>query len=479
MLTGKYIIILFYWFLFSLAENRDQSNGHRVVFIDKPLPPRSVSPRTINWTVYKRALRRLVYKKTCDENTLRDGIEGKNSSNVKLRNETAPEDLQASRFQLESGDCETNETLKKLTSTVMSDAGSRKRRAEDKSELGMLKKSKVDDFNPKDKMSEKDSVLSNSNEGEKFFVYNLWRFGKFKVLIRCSVDAYSADPEEAKSFNFFSVLPKLEYQPTFGHEKLTYSEAARLWLHGYIRPQSKLICGRFNVFNSELLRVDELSVSDVLQQGTSFNPARGMKMVFQVFQALKRLPEAEYVLSHKGGEMHGCLYKSMGLSNSGANLKSSFDLHKEKSPVITNYTEAEIPWVPIDCNFFLPWQIRESRIPCTFPAVPAKDLALMAKKEEETKPKKKKKKKGKKQKKGKAKEFAQNNNSNQESTNQLPRTSDQDRKSLEQKRPDRKTMDKASLFASFYHTQPAEKESEVFAVTRRASGPITYDDIDF
>ena len=397
---------------------------------------------------------------------------------MKLRNETAPEDLQASRFQLESGDCETKETLKKLVSFV-SDADSRKRRAEDKSELGMLKKSKVDDSNSHDKMSEKDSVLSNSNKGEKFFVYNLWRFGKFKVLIRCSVDAYSADPEKANSFTFFSVLPKLEYQPTFGHEKLTYSEAARLWLHGYIRPQTKLICGRFNVFNSELLRIDELCVSDVLQQGTSFNPAQGMKMVFQVFQALKRLPEAEYVLAHKGGEMHGCLYKSMGLSNSGANLKSSFDLHKEKSLVITNYTEAEIPWVPIDCNFFLPWQIRESRIPCTFPAVPAEDLALMAKKEEEIKPKKKKKKKGKKQKKGKAKEFAQNNNSNQESTNQQPRTSDQERKSLEQKRPDRKTMDKARLFASFYHTQPAEKESEVFAVTRRASGPITYDDIDF
>ena len=414
---------------------------------------------------------------------------------MKLRNETAPEDLQVSRFQLESGDCETKDTLKKLTSTVMSEADGRKRGAEDKSELGMLKRSKVDDSKPEDKMSEKDSVLSNSNEGEKFFVYNLWRFGKFKVLIRCSVDAYSADPDKTNSFTFFSVLPKLEYQSTFGHEKLTYSEAARLWLHGYIRPQTKLVCGRFNVFNSELLRVDELSVSDVLKQGTSFNPAQGMKMVFQVFQALKRLPTAEYVLSHKYGEMHGCLYKSMGLSNSGANLKSSFDLHEEKSPVITNYSEAEIPWVPIDCNFFSPWQIRESRIPCTFPAVPAKDLALMAKKEEETKSKKKKNKKGKKKKKEKAKEFAQNNNmSNQESTNQQPRTSDQDRKSLdrksldrksldrkslEQTRPDRKTMDKARLFASFYHTQPAEKESEVFAVTRRASGPITYDDIDF
>ena len=458
------LIILFHWFIFPLTENQD----HRVVFIDKPLPPQSVSPRTVNWTVYKRALRRLVCQKTCGENTLPDDIEGSSSSDDKLRNETAPKDLQSSRFELESGNCEK---------PVVSGVGNRKRRAEDKNELGMWKRSKIDDSNSKDNTPEKDSVLSHSNDGNKFFVYNLWRFGKLKVLIRCSVDAYRTDPEKANSFTFFNVLPKLEYQPTFGHEKLTYSEAARLWLHGYIRPQTKLICGRFNVFNSELLRVDELSVSDVLQQGASFNPARAMKMVFQVFQALKRLPEAEYVLSHKCGEMHGCLYKSMGLSNSGANLKSSFDLHKEKSPVISNYTEAEIPWVAIDCNIFLPWQIRDSRIPCTFPAVPAKDLALMAKKEEEAKPKKKKNKKRKK-KKGKAKEFADNNKPNQESSNQQLK-SDQDRKSLEQTRPERKTMDKARLFASFYDTQPAEKESEVFAVTRRASGPITYDDIDF
>ena len=108
-----------------------------------------------------------------------------------------------------------------------------------------------------------------------------------------------------------SVLPKLEYQPNFGHEKLTCSETARLWLSSYIRQNTKLICGRINVFNSKLFRVDELSISDILQQGAGFHPAQGMKMVFQVFQALKRLPEAKFILCHKSGEIHGCLYKSV------------------------------------------------------------------------------------------------------------------------------------------------------------------------
>jgi len=52
---------------------------------------------------------------------------------------------------------------------------------------------------------------------------------------------------------------------------------------------------------------------------------------------------------------------------------------------------------------------------------------------------------------------------------------EQDKKS----KKERKSVNKGKLFASFYDTQPVEKESEVFAVSRRASGPVTYDDLDF
>lgn len=465
-----------------------------MAFIDKPLPVQSVSPRTVNWKFYKRALRKLLCQKTGSENTLRDdGTEGKSSSNVKLGTETAMEGFNSNSFDLESGACEADKTLKKkLISTVISDSENRKRRAEEGSnELEKMKKSKMDDSNPKGKTLGKENASHNADEDKKFFVYNLWRFGKLKVLIRCSMDAYSRDPDKPNSFTFFSVLPKLEYQSTFGHEKLTWCETARLWLHGYIRPKTTVICGRINVSNSELLRVDELSLGDVLKQGTDFNPAQGMKMFFQVFQALKRLPEAKFVLSHKSGEMHGCLYKSVGIPNAGSSLKSPLDLHVAKTPVLVNFTEAEIPWVAIDCNLFLPWQIRERRIPCTFPAVSAKDLAVMAQKarEQETKPKKsKKKKKNKNKGKGKAKGFPPKTSNPGPSTEPsgivVQDRKSQDRKSLDRKLPERKhqdqkSMDKGKLFASFYHTQPAEKESEVFAVARRALGQITYDDIDF
>ncbi|XP_029180107.2 little elongation complex subunit 2-like [Acropora millepora] len=456
-------------------EDQNQVVGQKVVFIDKPLPPQSFCPRAVNWKFYKQALRKMTCVKPCEENA-----ESCNDTKANVDSDLGREG--AVDLQVKSESCGSERTLIQEFASTRTTTPSRNRLADSGEGQGNeLKKTKVAKSNLDDKTGGKEGASS-----RKYFVYNLWKFGNLRVLIRCSMDAHRANSEKTNSFTFFSVLPKLEYQLTFGHERLTYSETAQMWLHCYLRPQTKLICGRFNVFSSELLRIDELSLCDVLQHGTGFNPAQGMKLAFQVFQALKRLPESHYILSHKCSEMHACLYKSQRLLGSSA-PKSSFDLQKEKSPVINNYTEAEIPWVAIDCNLFLPWQIHEKRIPCTFPSVPAKELALILKNEKESPPKKKKKKKSKK-KTGQAKRIA-SDNCNPQATSKQISVSEREGTSSNQKaqgqtsqgvrRPNRKSIDKSRLLATFYDVKPAEKESEVFAVARRSSGPVTYDDVDF
>lgn len=456
-------------------EDQNQVVGQKVVFIDKPLPPQSFCPRAVNWKFYKQALRKMTCVKPREENA-----ESCNDRKANLDSDLGREG--AVDLQVKSESCGSERSLIQEFASTRTATPSRKRLADSGEGQGNeLKKTKVAKSNLDDKTGGKEGASS-----KKYFVYNLWKFGNLRVLIRCSMDAHRANSEKTNSFTFFSVLPKLEYQLTFGHERLTYSETAQMWLHCYLRPQTKLICGRFNVFSSELLRIDELSLCDVLQHGTGFNPAQGMKLAFQVFQALKRLPESHYILSHKCSEMHACLYKSQRLLGSSA-PKSSFDLQKEKSPVINNYTEAEIPWVAIDCNLFLPWQIHEKRIPCTFPSVPAKELALIFQNEKESPPKKKKKKKSKK-KTGQAKRIA-SDNCNPQATSKQISVSEREGTSSNQKaqgqtsqgvkRPNRKSIDKSRLLATFYDVKPAEKESEVFAAARRSSGPVTYDDVDF
>ena len=436
-----------------------------MVFIDKSLPPQNIDPRSVNWKYFKCTLRNLLCTKTGPKNTTMNNGQDRN---IGLKTDKTEE-------------------YKNDTAVALSEHKTRKRQAvEDENELKELRKPKVAKSSSSPEIypceRERDSSITDET---RYFVYNLWRFGKLKILIRCSVDAYRADPNRQNSFTFFSVLPKLEYLPTLGHEKLTPSEAARLWLHGYTRPRTKIICGRINVFNSALLRVDELSLNDVLQQGTDFNPAQGMKVVFQVFQALMRLPESKFMLSHKSGELHSCLYKSFGFSKSSS--RSSFEVQTLKTPVLTNFSEATIPWVPIDSNLFLPWQMRKKRVPCTFPAVLEKDLALMVLKEQEAKAKKSKmnKKKGKKKYKGKSEGFTRRKPKPGHATQQFSDIADLGTKPQNTKSQKRKfhkrwqKCRKSALTANSYDTQPVEKESEVFSAARMASGPVTYDDIDF
>ncbi|KAJ7354724.1 ER membrane protein with type-III transmembrane domains [Desmophyllum pertusum] len=94
---------------------QDKTSGHKIVFIDKPLPPQKVHAREVHEKFYKHALRRLVCQKTGEENTTTNDDTGRDcSSNVK-----ATERLHSTGLELEKTEFEMRET----------DSDTRKRRA--------------------------------------------------------------------------------------------------------------------------------------------------------------------------------------------------------------------------------------------------------------------------------------------------------------------------------------------------------------
>ena len=153
-----------------------------MVFIDKSLPLQNIDPRLVNWKYFKYALRKLLCTKTGPQNTT-------------LKTDKTEED-------------------KSVTAAALSEHNTRKRQAvEEENELQELKKPKVakSSSSPEINPCERERDSSITDETRRYFVYNLWRFGKLKILIRCSVDAYRSDPDKQNSFTFFNVLPKLEY----------------------------------------------------------------------------------------------------------------------------------------------------------------------------------------------------------------------------------------------------------------------------
>ncbi|KAK2564716.1 hypothetical protein P5673_011396 [Acropora cervicornis] len=198
-------------------EDQNQVVGQKVVFIDKPLPPQSFCPRAVNWKFYKQALRKMTCVKTRGEENCNDR---KASVDSDLGREGAVD------LQVKSESCGSERTLIQEFASTRTATPSRKRLADSGEGQGNeLKKTKVAKSNLDDKTGGKEGASS-----KKYFVYNLWKFGNLRVLIRCSMDAHRANSEKTNSFTFFSVLPKLEYQLTFGHERLTYSETAQMWL---------------------------------------------------------------------------------------------------------------------------------------------------------------------------------------------------------------------------------------------------------
>ena len=293
-------------------------------------------------------------------------------------------------------------------------------------------------------------------------VYTLWRFGKMKLLVQTSLDAYKENSDKTNSYSFFSVMPKLEYQPRLGFARLSSSEASRFWLHSYLRPNTRMLCGRINVHTSELAKVEALELTDILNSGVAFNPAQRMKMVWQVLNGLSPLSEGQYLLCHAPRDIHCCLF-----SESASAKRSGYDMHQAHSTPgeIAAVKETEIPWVALDTNRFLPQDIKHNRIPCTFPSVPAKVLAEIQAAEKPAKRSKSRNaaKRGKK-KGGQAKSDV-NMNTDPASHPHVRNASRKTKKKTKTGR--RPGLDGGSA-----------SEADVL-LSRRESAPITYDDIDF
>lgn len=202
----------------------------------------------------------------------------------------------------------------------------------------------------------------------KNFVYSLWKFGKFRLLIRSKLDAYKTD-ENTKVQTFLSVVAKPEFQWQFGYERLTPSETARWWVKSYIRPHTTVLCARIKRQNHEVLRVDEMTTSDVLLSGSAFNPAKGMKLVYQIFNSLAQLSSDSYLLTHERFAIHCCLYKNA--QHCTTKKKPELDLSARYSKPITvvDFTSVDVPWFGIDTELFLAEHIEQKKIPATFPAV--------------------------------------------------------------------------------------------------------------
>ncbi|XP_041367418.1 little elongation complex subunit 2-like [Gigantopelta aegis] len=190
--------------------------------------------------------------------------------------------------------------------------------------------------------------------------YNLWDFSGLRVLTRAS--SHGTLREYPNKLYPVSIVPKLEYQAKFGVEQITQSEMSRDWVSCLIKPNTHLIRGRINAQTSEIIMLEDLDISKVLQPSIPFNPQEFLCFLHGLFLHLKRLPVGNYLLTHSKGESYINILNSIDAHNRG-----SYDLHFDHKVFISSDSpKAAVPWIPIDPTVILPFHKKHGRVPATF-----------------------------------------------------------------------------------------------------------------
>uniref|UniRef100_A0A3B5MYB9 Interactor of little elongator complex ELL subunit 2 n=1 Tax=Xiphophorus couchianus TaxID=32473 RepID=A0A3B5MYB9_9TELE len=192
-------------------------------------------------------------------------------------------------------------------------------------------------------------------------LYKLYSLQDLLVMVRSSVSLTHTRKLSLIIFHVpVHVLPKLEYQLSYGVECLTNSEACQLWtetsLHSSTVPyigkntQTKTRDRPIMVGGKNVLIFFKISVGNIAQV-----------MFENVFHLL--LDKGQYLIVHKTGEAFVTLLKAGGEKVS----RGAYNLQQNHSSVSQPPKLGIVPWIPVDPAVVLPFHQQHGRVPCTFP----------------------------------------------------------------------------------------------------------------
>ncbi|XP_033823367.1 little elongation complex subunit 2 [Periophthalmus magnuspinnatus] len=167
------------------------------------------------------------------------------------------------------------------------------------------------------------------------------------------------------------ILPKLEYQLTYGVECLSSSEACQLWTEGLLHSSTELFIAHIDALTSRLALVRKLPDDWIHNISCGFKPAKSLNILQHLLQKLVGLDEGQYLLRHKVGEPFVNILKTaQGNGRQGVyNLQQAHSHMPQPpaAPAAASAPAAVVPWIPLDPSVCLPFHRQHGRVPCTFP----------------------------------------------------------------------------------------------------------------
>jgi hypothetical protein len=163
------------------------------------------------------------------------------------------------------------------------------------------------------------------------------------------------------SHNFQVLYPKLEYQPQFGCEKLSFKDKIKIWTKSFLRNCCDINLCRINTFTNKLISMTSYKHSEILTNDCRFNPNQVFNQMELLLQKLVCLEPSSYLISKQPNDNKLNIMKSV--SNQMTNV---FDLHFFYNVYKELDNEKPSCWLPLDTDLYLPYHHKLNRVPGLF-----------------------------------------------------------------------------------------------------------------
>ncbi|KAM7414587.1 hypothetical protein PAMA_019414 [Pampus argenteus] len=203
-------------------------------------------------------------------------------------------------------------------------------------------------------------------EGSLF--YKLYSLQELLLMVRSSISLTHTRKVGSSQNQHVPVhvLPKLEYQLSYGVECLSSSEACQLWTETVLHSSTVSYIAHINAHTSKVAQLRKLPDDWKHNISCGFKPSKSLNILHHLLKKLTGLEEGQYLISHKAGEPFVTLLKAAN----GKVSRGLYNLQQAHSTVPQPPASGLVPWIPVDPAVILPFHQKHSRVPCTFPPRP-------------------------------------------------------------------------------------------------------------
>ncbi|XP_028286759.1 little elongation complex subunit 2 [Parambassis ranga] len=204
--------------------------------------------------------------------------------------------------------------------------------------------------------------------GEGNLLYKLYSLQDLLLLVRSSVPLTHTRNVGCNQNQHVPVhvLPKLEYQLSYGVECLTSSEVCHLWTETLLHSSTVSYIAHINAHTSKVALLRKLPDDWKQNISCGFKLSKSLNILHHLLKKLTRLEEGQYLIAHKAGEPFVTLLKA----SDGKGSREAYNLHQVHSSVPQPPASGPLPWIPVDPAVVLPFHQKHNRVPCTFPPKP-------------------------------------------------------------------------------------------------------------